>query len=183
LSHRWGDQEISFQELEAGLGKDKDGYQKITTFCAQARDQGFEWAWVDTCGIDKTSSAELSEAINSMYKWYEQSAVCFVYLSDVTAQVEPDGSTYSLDFKKSCWFTRGWTLQELIAPGSVEFYASDWIHIGDKRSKVNELSRITGVDAGVLCGDDPVRACSVARSCHGHPKGLQPGRKTLRIAY
>jgi Heterokaryon incompatibility protein (HET) len=71
LSHRWGDQEISFQELEAGLGKEKDGYQKITTFCAQARDRGFEWAWVDTCGIDKTSSAELSEAINSMYKWYE----------------------------------------------------------------------------------------------------------------
>jgi hypothetical protein len=163
LSHRWGDQEISFQELEAGLGKDKDGYQKIATFCAQARDRGFEWAWVDTCGIDKTSSAELSEAINSMYKWYEQSAVCFVYLPDVTAQVQPDGSTYSLDVHNSCWFTRGWTLQELIAPPSVEFYTSDWIHIGDKSSNVNELSRITGVDTGVLRGDHPVRACSVAR--------------------
>jgi hypothetical protein len=163
LSHRWGDQETSFQELEAGLGKDKDGYQKITTFCAQARDRGFEWAWVDTCGIDKTSSAELSEAINSMYKWYQQSAVCFVYLSDVTAQVQPDGSTYSLDFNSSCWFTRGWTLQELIAPRSVEFYTSDWTHIGDKNSKVNELSRITGVDAMVLRGADPARFCSVAR--------------------
>ncbi|KAH8751898.1 heterokaryon incompatibility protein-domain-containing protein, partial [Hyaloscypha finlandica] len=163
LSHRWGDQEIPFQELEAGLGKDRDGYQKITTFCAQARDRGFEWAWVDTCGIDKTSSAELSEAINSMYKWYEQSAVCFVYLSDVTAQVQPDGSTYSPDFDNSCWFTRGWTLQELIAPHSVEFYSSDWTHIGDKSSRVDELSRITGVDAGVLHGANPVRACSVAR--------------------
>jgi len=163
LSHRWADQEISFQELEAGLGKDKDGYQKITTFCAQARNRGYEWAWADTCGIDKTSSAELSEAINSMYKWYEQSTVCFVYLSDVTAQVQPDGSTYSPDFDSSCWFTRGWTLQELIAPRSVEFYTSDWTHIGDKRSKVNELSRITGVDEGVLRWADPVRACSVAR--------------------
>jgi hypothetical protein len=151
------------KKLEAGLGKDKDGYQKITTFCAQARDRGFEWAWVDTCGIDKTSSAELSEAINSMYKWYEQSAVCFVYLPDVTAQVQPDGSTNSLDFNSSCWFTRGWTLQELIAPRSVEFYTSDWTHIGDKSSKVNELSRITGVDAGVLRGASPVWACSIAR--------------------
>jgi hypothetical protein len=163
LSHRWGDQEISLQELEAGLGKDKDGHQKITTFCARARERGFEWAWVDTCGIDKTSSAELSEAINSMYKWYKQSAVCFVYLPDVTAQVQPDGSTYSPGFNNSCWFTRGWTLQELIAPRSMEFYTSDWTHIGNKNSNVNELSRITGVDVGVLRGADPVWACSIAR--------------------
>jgi hypothetical protein len=125
LSHRWGDQEVSFQELEAGLGTEKDGYQKITTFCAKARNRGFIWCWVDTCGIEKTSSAELSEAINSMYKWYEMSAVCFVYLPDVTAQIQPDGSFSFRDFGSSCWFTRGWTLQQLIAPRCVEFYNSE----------------------------------------------------------
>ncbi|KAH7308762.1 hypothetical protein BKA65DRAFT_365299, partial [Rhexocercosporidium sp. MPI-PUGE-AT-0058] len=81
---------------------------------------------VDTCGIDKTSSAELSEAINSMYKWYENSATCFAYLPDVTAQTQPDGSYCFQNFRSSCWFTRGWTLQEMIAPRSVEFYSSEW---------------------------------------------------------
>jgi hypothetical protein len=109
--------------------------------------------------------------------------VCFVYLPDVTAQIQLDGSTSSLGFNSSCWFTRGWTLQELIAPRSVEFYTSDWTHIGSKYSKVNELSRITGVDAGVLRGASPVRACSVARIMSWASKRVQPGGKTLRIAY
>ena len=163
LSHRWGDQEISFQELQSNTGTEKEGYQKIVSFCNNAKSRGFEWCWVDTCGIDKTSSAELSEAINSMYKWYEQSAVCFVFLPDVANQVEPDGSTCFTGFDTSCWFTRGWTLQELIAPSFVEFYTSDWIYIGDKRSKAHIISDITGIAAGVLLGDDPVRASSVAR--------------------
>jgi Heterokaryon incompatibility protein (HET) len=162
LSHRWGDQEVSFQELEAGLGKEKDGYRKIAAFCSQASARGFKWGWVDTCGIDKTSSAELSEAINSMYKWYEQSAVCIVYLPDVTALVNPDGSKTFPDFDKSCWFERGWTLQELIAPHAVKFYTSDWVYIGDKRSYVKELSRITGVDTGVLLRTDQMPVSSVA---------------------
>jgi hypothetical protein len=163
LSHRWGDQEISFQELQSNTGTEKEGYQKIVSFCNNAKSRGFEWCWVDTCGIDKTSSAELSEAINSMYKWYEQSAVCFVFLPDVANQVGPDGSTSFTGFDKSCWFTRGWTLQELIAPSFVEFYTSDWIYIGDKRSKADIISDITGIAAGVLLGGDPVRASSVAR--------------------
>ena len=163
LSHRWGDQEISFQELETGLGTEKQGYRKVETFCTQAKQRGFEWCWVDTCGIDKTSSAELSEAINSMYKWYEQSAVCFVYLPDVSAQDLQDGSPIVTDFADSCWFTRGWTLQELIAPGNVEFYTSDWVYIGDKASKIDEVSDITGIDPGVLDGRKPVRSCSVAK--------------------
>jgi hypothetical protein len=162
LSHRWGNEEISFRELEAGLGADKSGYQKIRRFCAKARNRGFKWCWVDTCGIDKTSSAELSEAINSMYKWYKNSSVCFAYMPDVTAQIQPDGSFHFQDFNCSCWFTRGWTLQELIAPLSVEFYTSEWIYIGDKRSMAEELSVITAVDKGVLLGTSPVRASSVA---------------------
>jgi hypothetical protein len=162
LSHRWGDQEISFQQLEAGLGTEKDGYRKIEAFCAQERKRGYEWCWVDTCGIDKTSSAELSEAINSMYRWYEQSAVCFVYLPDVSAETAPDGSTVFPHFESSCLFTRGWILQELIAPRNVEFYTSDWTYAGDKSSIVTKLSITTEVDVGVLLGTESVRACSVA---------------------
>ena len=163
LSHRWEDEEISFQELQAGMGAEKRGYQKIAAFCNEARKRGFEWGWIDTCGIDKTSSAELSEAINSMYKWYEKAAGCFVYLSDVTAKIQPDSSYCFPNFNSSCWFTRGWTLQELIAPRSVEFYTSEWIYISDKCSKVDELSYITGVDKGVLLGTSPVQASSVAK--------------------
>lgn len=162
LSHRWGQEEICFQELEAGIGTNKRGYQKIKAFCNKARERGFSWCWVDTCGIDKTSSAELSEAINSMYKWYENSSVCFAYLSDIQEEIQSDESFQISEFATSCWFSRGWTLQELIAPRSVEFYNSDWIRIGDKRSMATELSSITAIGEGVLLGNTPVRACSVA---------------------
>ncbi|PMD40856.1 hypothetical protein L207DRAFT_512299 [Hyaloscypha variabilis F] len=97
-----------------------------------------------------------------MYRWYEQSAVCFVYLSDVSAQTAPDGSRIFPHFESSCWFTRGWTLQELIAPRNVEFYTSDWTYVGDKSSIVTTLSRTTDVDVGVLLGTESVHACSVA---------------------
>jgi hypothetical protein len=162
LSHRWGQEEVYFQELETGLGANKSGYQKIKAFCIKARERGFSWCWVDTCGIDKTSSAELSEAINSMYKWYGNSAVCFAYLPDVQKEIRSDGSSQVSGFDNSCWFSRGWTLQELIAPRSVEFYTSDWVYIGDKRSMAKQLSSITTIDEGVLLGTTPVEACSVA---------------------
>jgi len=162
LSHRWGEEEVCFQELEAGIGTNKRGYQKIETFCSKARERGFSWCWVDTCGINKTSSAELSEAINSMYKWYENSSVCFAYLQDVQGEIQSDESFQTSGFDTSCWFSRGWTLQELIAPRSVEFYNSDWIQIGDKKSMAKQLSSITAIDESVILGTSPVRACSVA---------------------
>lgn len=91
LSHRWEEEEVFFQEFEAGAGTQKKGYRKILNFCELARQNDIQWAWVDTCGIDKTSSAELSEAINSMYKWYQDSAVCIAYLFDVEAREHYDG--------------------------------------------------------------------------------------------
>ena len=111
LSHRWEDEEVSFQDMQTGLALGKAGYVKIERFCDQARSNGFQHAWIDTCCIDKTSSAELSEAINSMYRWYQNAEVCYTYLSDVhTETILEDAS-----FANSAWFTRGWTLQELIA--------------------------------------------------------------------
>jgi hypothetical protein len=105
LSHRWKHDEVSLQQLVAGDVRGKLGYIKIRGFCRLAAENGYQHAWIDTCCIDKTSSAELQEAINSMYRWYEDAAVCYVYLSDV----------HSLeDMDKSAWFTRGWTLQDMI---------------------------------------------------------------------
>ena len=163
LSHRWGDEEVSFQDLQAGLGKGKRGLKKIERFCHNARSRGFDWCWVDTCGIDKTSSAELSESINSMYNWYRDSTVCFVYLQDIHAMVHPDGSYTFPEFNRSTWFTRGWTLQEFIAPYNVEFYSSEWIYIGDKISMAQELSIFTGIDEDVLLGSLSPRLVSTAK--------------------
>ncbi len=109
--------------------------------------------------IDKTSSAELPEAINSMYKWYSEADICYAYLSDVKlafvdhcAMDTLNTSRPTKDFNTTKWFTRGWTLQELIAPRSVEFYAEDWTDLGTKSSRRDEISLITGIDVRVLDG-------------------------------
>jgi hypothetical protein len=116
--------------------------------------------WCNAYSIDKTSSAEL-EAINSMYKWYQQAEICYAYLSDVVTADTPDDMQLAGRFKASKWFTRGWTLQELIAPPFVEFYAEDWTEIGTRSSHREELSVITGSDIRVLGGENPA-ICNVA---------------------
>lgn len=95
LSHTWGEDEVSLQDLQAGKGLDKNkaGYRKIVLACKQAKKDEMDWAWVDTCCIDKTSSAELSEAINSMYRWYKESGACYAYLSDVGDEVRRVGAS------------------------------------------------------------------------------------------
>ena len=144
LSHTWGEGEVSFQEMQSGEGSRKAGYSKILGCCKAAAADGFEYVWIDTCCIDKTSSSELSEAINSMYKWYQEAEVCYVYLADVF----PEISTSS--FAKSRWFTRGWTLQELIAPSSVTFFDAHWRDIGTKASLVKPIAKITGIHIDAL---------------------------------
>ncbi|KAF6816704.1 HET domain containing protein [Colletotrichum plurivorum] len=131
LSHTWEDDEVSFQDMATpGAASKKAGWAKIAKTCELARARGLTHAWVDTCCIDKSSSAELSEAINSMFQWYEASAVCFVWLSDLA----PVEGRSPVGHRQCKWFTRGWTLQELIAPGVVEFYNSEWNLFGDKSS-------------------------------------------------
>lgn len=154
LSHTWEKEELTFQEM-MHPGPDtceKAGYRKISKTCQIAREKGYGYAWVDTCCIDKTSSAALSEAINSMFRWYRDSAVCFCYLSDFICD-----STFEVDqketadlLKKCKWFTRGWTLQELIAPEVLEFYDEDWNRRGTKEFFRHDISNITGIDLEVL---------------------------------
>lgn len=121
----------------------KWGYSKIMRCCELARKDGFEWAWIDTCCIDKTSSVELSEAINSMFLWYQNCGMCYTFLFDV-----PDGDALSdknSKFRKSRWFTRGWTLQELLAPPHMKFLSKSWNILGDRHYLCEIVSQVTGI--------------------------------------
>ena len=129
--------------------KEKKGFTKIQETCRIAASHGLEYAWVDTCCIDKSSSAELSESINSMFRWYKQSSSCIVFLSDLPPSSKPDVD-FARQFPKCRWLTRGFTLQELIASREVRFYDSAWNFRGDKRKWISLVSDTTGIDLDVL---------------------------------
>jgi hypothetical protein len=150
LSHTWGDGEVSFQDMQRGEEKTKLGYHKVVNCCKAGALDGFEYVWIDTCCIDQTSSSELSEAINSMFRWYQDAAVCYVILSDVPRADDPQAAGSA--FRRSRWFTRGWTLQELIAPKSLIFFSEEWVDIGTKWSLRNLVSEITNIDIRLFEG-------------------------------
>ncbi|KAL6879204.1 hypothetical protein J3F83DRAFT_725438 [Trichoderma novae-zelandiae] len=172
LSHTWGDEEVTIQQLRrlGGCSQlslaspqtldkkrratvSKKGYIKISEAAQLAVSRGLDYLWVDTCCIDKTSSAELSEAINSMYLWYEQSAECYAFLADVEPPDAAHADVFLENLRRSRWFTRGWTLQELIAPKLVLFYARDWSLLGQKDAPADFskiVSEITNIDEEVL---------------------------------
>ncbi|XHG04143.1 hypothetical protein AWENTII_007424 [Aspergillus wentii] len=154
LSHRWEQDEATFQEVRDNSAEHKEGYQKIKAFCRKAIAVGFDWIWVDTCCIDKTSSSELSEAINSMYRWYQEASVCYAYLHDVKEEA---------DIPKSAWFTRGFTLQELIAPSMLILLDYRWGELGSKESLKETISQVTQIPIGILSGKDDLESISVAQ--------------------
>lgn len=170
LSHTWGEGEVSTQDFtssdRAATAKLR-GFRKIELACQQAQLDGFTHAWVDTCCIDKTSSAELTEAINSMYEWYRASPVCYAFLEDLATDdpvLEGDETQRpAAAFARSRWFTRGWTLQELIAPKTVRFYDQTWALRGTKESLAPVISVITGIEERVLRGDIDIETLPVAR--------------------
>jgi hypothetical protein len=158
LSHTWGpdEEEVTFQDLQEGTGKHKDGYGKLE-FCAkQTRQDGQRHFWVDTCCIDKSNNVELNTAITSMFRWYQKAEKCYVYLSDVTTiHNNIDGScgeSLRSDFRNCRWLRRGWTLQELLAPGVVEFFDSSGRKLGDKASLERHICDTTGIPAEALRG-------------------------------
>ncbi|GKT64325.1 heterokaryon incompatibility protein [Colletotrichum tofieldiae] len=153
LSHTWADGEILFRDLE-GDPPTKAGWAKVQSACRLARGQGYAWIWIDTCCIDKSSSSELSEAINSMFKWYRDAEICFAYLADVP-YAEPGTSECAGALASSRWFTRGWTLQELLAPAVLDFYSSDWRRIDSRSVLGGVVGKITGIDAVYLCDGKP----------------------------
>ncbi|KAH6653263.1 heterokaryon incompatibility protein-domain-containing protein, partial [Truncatella angustata] len=156
LSHTWGEEEVTLQEIverrwwkKRGIKK-KAGFKKITGCQRLTRELGLDWFWIDTCCIDKTSSAELSEAVNSMYQWYQRSRKCFAFLSDVSWEDGPVSKNSS--FRRSRWFTRGWTLQELLAPTFLEFYDQAWVSLGfrDSQRLTGIIKEITGIGGEIL---------------------------------
>ncbi|KAI0411000.1 HET-domain-containing protein [Xylaria grammica] len=153
LSHTWGHEEVSFQQFaDLNSARRMAGFAKIRRTCELAKEEfGLDYAWVDTCRIDKSSSAELSEAINSMFAWYRDATICITFLSDLPSsksiELIPPG------LEKCRWFRRGWTLQELLAPRRVEFYDQVWHPIGSKKSLERVLKGITGIPSHVLGGD------------------------------
>ena len=188
LSHRWGQNEVSYKVFRKNTADPEwDGLWKIRKCCEVAAAKDIEWVWIDTCCIDKRSSAELTEAINSMYKWYERAAMCFIHLYDVqishealerkpvTGTDDKTGSGHeesrnSRDetlwntwlrsqpelleqLRKSDWFTRSWTLQELLASKNRLFLDARWNEIGAMSpygALTTEISRITRILATYL---------------------------------
>ena len=173
LSHTWEEDEVSFQELDGlcpgsplptFLRQDiyestPKGYHKIYETCRLALERGLQYAWIDTCCINKESSAELTESINSMFKWYQNAVECYAFLSDLPSAEASDEKARGLG---SCrWFTRGWTLQELIAPKEVRFYNNTWTYAGNREEWSSKISCITNINEEALLGVPP-EAFSVA---------------------
>ncbi|KAK6069091.1 HET domain containing protein [Seiridium cupressi] len=173
LSHTWEDGEVLYEVIsDLETARTRDGFWKIERCCAEALNDGWEWVWIDTCCIDKSSSAELSEAINSMFHWYKHAMVCYAYLSDIDsrqnleARLEDMAAHLARSSPASplpCrWFYRSWTLQELIAPRRVQFFGKEWAYLGSKNDLKPLLSKATGIDPSIL---------SHALSLHEKPAG------------
>lgn len=166
LSHTWGAEEVTFEEYTQPRARSKAGFTKIRGVCAQAKKDDCEYLWIDTNCIKKSDPLELNEAIASMFRWYREAGVCYAYLADVpdsAVAVDKRGQlTVSSTFVNSRWFTRGWTLQELLAPKNVVFFSQNWRPLGSKNTLQHPLAQITGVPADYLVGSKPLRAASVA---------------------
>ena len=183
LSHRWEGEEVSFQEFQQGEKKTSISYAKIMNFCRIAMGKAVEWVWIDTCCIDKSSSAELTEAINSMCLWYARASFCYAYLSDVKGRLSDNrsqaiteaGPRLRNQFRESLWFTRGWTLQELLAPRNVQFFDRDWKYLGDKFKLWREISVATGIEEEYMRFEE-VKHASIAKKM-----SWAANRKTSRI--
>jgi Heterokaryon incompatibility protein (HET) len=154
LSHTWNseaDYEVTFEDMMKDDQDKKAGHAKILGACNIALQDGYGYVWIDTCCIDKKSSAELSEAINSMFRWYSESGECIAYLSDVPSDLS--GDELEKHFRASRWFTRGWTLQELLAPQKLHFYDKNWKFIGDRQQWKRVMCEITEIHEDALTGD------------------------------
>lgn len=169
LSHRWENEELTLQDLHSDNGPHMAGYSKVTNCCKQAASEGWEYAWIDSCCIDKTSSAELSEAINSMFKWYKDAQVCYVYLCDVESG-DRDHHLEGSSFRRSKWFTRGWTLQELLAPEHLIFFNQSWTEIGTKSTLGAAIKSTTDIDLSLDFNDE----------CIAKKMSWAAGRETTR---
>ena len=163
LSHTWGKGEVTFHDIHQPAAEQSklEGFSKLQGCCSLVKSHGFDYVWIDTCCINKESSAELSEAINSMYDWYSKAAVCYVYLNDVRVTTGSAGAPTSIvtDFRCSRWHSRGWTLQELLAPSTVIFYSKEWIELVTREDLRGIISECTQISIEVLQGQPLSSIC------------------------
>ncbi|KAF9017160.1 heterokaryon incompatibility protein-domain-containing protein [Rhodocollybia butyracea] len=160
ISHVWEEEEVMFQDMQDPFKrKNMKGWSKIVLACELACSEDWDYIWFDTCCIDKSSSSELSEAINSMYRYYSKAEICYAYLADMQSGLSRSSNS-GLHVCK--WFTRGWTLQELIAPKTVIFFAKDWEKIGTKASLQEILTEITGIPSDILLSRADLSEMSIA---------------------
>ncbi|ETS80401.1 hypothetical protein PFICI_07930 [Pestalotiopsis fici W106-1] len=154
LSHTWGpdDDEVTYRDLCDQTGVNKPGHWKLQVCSNQASRDGLEYSWIDTCCIDKSSSAELTEALNSMFRWYQNAAKCYVLLSDVLSPFPGPPAELPSAFWTSRWFSLGWTLQELLAPRHVDFFSAEGQWLGNKTSLRQSIHEITGIPLAALRG-------------------------------
>ena len=163
LSHTWEEEEVSFADVSSNPRfREKKGWAKIGKTCEIASEQGYKYAWVDTCCIDKSSSAELTEAINSMFQWYRRSEVCYTFLSDFDGAPPMVNGMRIPGLERCRWFTRGWTLQELIAPRRVLFFDQNWQYRFDKAEIADQLQDITRIAKDIICHLKPLSSVCVA---------------------
>jgi hypothetical protein len=189
LSHRWEGKEPLLQDIQDKSVYDSEldsvgGMTKLRSFCKTARDAGHNWAWSDTCCIDKSNNVELHESVNSMFVWYHHSALTIVYLSDV-----PPSSKYGA-LAMSAWNTRGWTIQEFIAPKVILFYQNNWTLYLDDRTPnhkesitiMQELKDATGIDQSAVAAFRPSMN-DVREKLHWASPVLPRVRKTSHTRY
>lgn len=148
LSHTWGDQEVLYHEILGPMGRNKAGFNKIQFCMEQAGRDKLYYCWIDTCCINKNDLVELQDAINSMFRWYARAARCYAFLSDVSTDSGP--LTWEASFRASRWFTRGWTLQELLAPPQVIFFSREGSQLGDRTSLEGPIHEITNIPKSAL---------------------------------
>ncbi|KAI8958090.1 HET-domain-containing protein [Daldinia sp. FL1419] len=169
LSHTWEEDEITFDDIQDGnatyasvkTAAARASLDKLFGACAQAATDDYEYIWIDSCCIDKRSSSELSEAINSMFVWYRDADVCYAFLLNSPNELVTKEAKEQFTANK--WFTRGWTLQELLAPKELIFFSDDWTPVGEKKFLCLLLARITTIDHKILLGDEPLESASIAR--------------------
>lgn len=164
LSHTWGKDrdEVTFSDLaERRVKRTGAWVPKVEGCCRRAVEDGYGYVWIDTCCIDKTNSVELSEAINSMFRWYEEAAICYAILSDVP--VSDNGRSPESKIFSSRWFERGWTLQELLAPRQLRFYNAGWVCLGTKAERCTTVEKITGIPSSFMLGISSLHHANVAQ--------------------
>ena len=161
VSHKWGPDEVSYSDFLEDTHRRGRGWLKILKACKIAAGRNIHWLWVDACCIDKRNTAEVAKSINSMYKWYQNAKECYAFLPDV--RVGRSHADFAQQFRDSVWFTRGWTLQELLVPPEVQFFNSTFQYLGRKRNGLDDhISAATGIGLEYLQDSSMIRQASVA---------------------